>query len=395
MEKILVKCDRLDNFGRGIVKVDNKVMFVRNLLPNEEAYVFKTLEKKKFMEGKVIEIIKTSSDRCDGKCRNEDCGCDLKHLKYDKQLEYKEDKVKNIILKFLNMDNVVRPIVCGNKNWNYRNKVTLKVQGKCGYYKNGTHDFVPINRHELANEKINEIIDLLNEENLSNVTEIVIKSYDETMIVISGNMNIENLKKYVDSIYMNGICVYGLEYVYNHIGDLKFLIGPEAFFQVNDDVTKMLYQEVLNNIEGFNVLDLYCGTGTISLFLAQKVNKVLGIEINKDAVNCANRNKKINNINNVNFICGDVSREIDKLSFKPDCIVVDPPRAGLTKQAIGDILKISPKKIIYVSCDPVTLARDIKLLGKYDVIKITPFDMFPQTHHVECVSVLCRKTIIK
>ncbi len=388
MEKILVKCDRLDNFGRGIVKVDNKVMFVRNLLPNEEAYVFKTLEKKKFMEGKVIEIIKTSSDRCTGKCRNEDCGCDLKHLKYSKQLEYKEDKVKNIILKFLNMDNVVRPIVCGNKNWNYRNKVTLKVQGKCGYYKNKTHDFVAIERHELANEKINEIISLLNKENLNNVTEIVIKSYDEVMIVITGKMNIDNLKKHADSIYMNNSCVYGKKYVYNHINNLKFLVGKEAFFQVNDEITEKLYNEVLNNIDGNNVLDLYCGTGTISLFLAQKVKNVLGIEINKDAVECANLNKKINNINNVNFICGDVSKQIYNLSFKPDSIVVDPPRAGLTKQAINDILKINPKKIIYVSCDPVTLARDIKLLDKYDVIKVTPFDMFPQTHHVECVCVL-------
>lgn len=395
MEKILVKCEKLDNFGRGIVKINNKIMFVKNLLPGEEAYIIKTLDKKNYMEGKIIEIIKKSPDKVEGKCKNEDCGCDLKHLKYSKQLEYKEEKLRNIFLKFLNMDNIVNHIIYGNKNWNYRNKVTLKVKGKCGYYKNKTHDFVPIERHELANEKINKIISLLNEENLSNVTEIVIKAYDEIMIAITGKMNIDNLKKHADSIYMNNICVYGKKYVYNHINNLKFLVGSEAFFQVNNEITEKLYKEVLNNIDGNNVLDLYCGTGTISLFLAQKVKNVLGIEINKDAVECANMNKKINNINNVNFICGDASKEIDKLSFKPDCIVVDPPRAGLTKQAIGDILKISPKKIIYVSCDPVTLARDIKMLNKYEVIKVTPFDMFPQTHHVECVSVLCRKTFIK
>lgn len=391
MDKYLVKCKKIDDFGRGIAFLDGKVMFIPDLLPNEEAYVIKTLDKKKYSLGKVVSFVLKSDDRVLSKCKNDDCGCSLKHLKYEKALEYKNEKVKNIFKKFASLDDVVLKIVYGDKKWNYRNKVTLKVKGKCGYFKNNSHEFVPIDRHELAKEDINNIISILNKEDLSNVSEVIIKAYDEIMVVIKGYMDISNLKKPVSSIYMNDKLVYGSKYIYNHIGDLKFLVGPEAFFQVNDDVTLMLYNKVLDYLpkdKNKTVLDLYCGTGTISLFLSKYYKNVIGIEINKDAYLCANLNKEINDIKNVNFICGDVSKEIDNL--KADIVVVDPPRAGLSKEGIRDILKINPEEIVYVSCDPVTLARDINLLNGYKVVSDTPFDMFPMTYHVENVCLLKR-----
>lgn len=390
MEKYLVTCEKLDDFGRGIAKINNKIVFIPNLLPTEKAYIHIIQDKKKYMVGKIDEIIQISKDRVESKCHNEDCGCDLKYLKYSKALEYKEEKVKNILKKFSSLENVTQKIIPSDITWNYRNKVTLKVQGSCGYYKNNTHDFVSIDRHELAKEEINKIISILNKEDLSNVKEIIIKAYDQIMVVIKGTMNINNLKDYVQSIYMDNKLVYGDKYVYSHINDLKFLIGSEAFFQVNDNVTEKLYNKVIEYLpkNGNNALDLYCGTGTITLLLSKYFKKVIGIEINKDAIECANLNKEINNINNVIFICGDATKEINNIKEKIDTIVVDPPRAGLDKKGIETILKINPNQIIYVSCDPVTLARDINLLKCYKVISVTPFDMFPQTHHVENVCLL-------
>ncbi|MDD6323177.1 MAG: 23S rRNA (uracil(1939)-C(5))-methyltransferase RlmD [Bacilli bacterium] len=389
----LVECERLDDLGRGIAYIDGKIVFISNLLPTEEAYVEIIQEKKKYSIGKVIKLVKKSKYRCNDK--NTDYS-DLSHLKYENQLEYKEKKLTNIFKKF-GIKIKINPIIKGKNIWNYRNKVTLKVEEKCGYYKNSSHDFLPINFHPLANKNINKIIDIISKENLSNVKEIIIKSYDESMVIIKGTMNISKLKKQVQSIYVNEKCIYGNNYVQAHIDNLKFLVGPESFFQVNSEVTTKLYNEVLKNInkEDENILDLYCGAGTISLFLAKKAKRVLGIEINKEAIKCANLNKKLNNIENVDFICGDVSKEIHKIKSKTDVIVVDPPRAGLTKEGIDDILKINPPKIIYVSCDPITLARDIALLKNYEANSSTPFDMFPQTHHVECVSVLHRKSLKK
>ena len=158
------------------------------------------------------------------------------------------------------------------------------------------------------------------------------------------------------------------------------------------NIALKLYNKVLEYLDsGDNVLDLYCGTGTISLFLSKYFDRVIGIEINEEAVRCANLNKKLNHISNAEFICGDASKKIHHLKFQADSIVVDPPRSGLTSDGINDILKINPKKLVYVSCDPMTLARDLKLLkSNYEVKEVTLFDMFPWTYHVESV-VLCIK----
>ncbi len=392
-EKLLVKCEKLDHYGRGLVRSNGKVIFVPGLLPDEEAYIEVVLVKKKFMIGKVLEIVKRSDDRINSKCPYNDCGCALKCFKYEKTLQYKEEKVKEILNKFAHVSLDELKIVPSDIIYGYRNKITLKVKNGVGYYKNGSNDFIGIDKCLLASDRINEIISALNSEDLSLVKEIIIKDFDQVMIIIDGKMNIDNLKRYAKSIYMDDKLVYGDEFVLASIKDLKFLVSKDSFFQVNCNVMEKLYDKVLEYLpkdKNKTVLDLYCGTGTITLLLGKYFKNVVGIEINKEAIRCANKNKVLNKLDNVKFICGDVSKEIHGL--KADYVVVDPPRAGLSKKAISDILKIYPEVLVYVSCDPVTLARDLSLLkDDYNIVSVTPFDMFPFTYHVENVALLMRK----
>ena len=392
MKDVFVKCERLDDFGRGIGYVSGKIIFVPNLLPFEEAMVKIVLNKKKYMVGEVTLLLKKSSDRIEPKCSLENCGCGLKCLKYSKALEFKKNKVIGILKRYADIENVVKEIIPSDDVYFYRNKITLKVKdGKLGYFKNGTNDLIEINRCEIASKKSNEIIKVLKKSDLSKVREIVIKDFGEVMLIIKGDMNIEKLKPLVSSIYINDKLVYGKEFLIAKLGEFKFYVSKDSFFQVNMDVALKLYNKVLEYLDGGkSVLDLYCGTGTISLFLSRYFDEVTGIEINEEAVRCAFLNKKLNNISNVRFICGDVSKIVYDL--KADNIVVDPPRSGLTSKGISDILNINPDRVVYVSCDPMTLARDLKLFEeKYDVKEVTLFDMFPWTYHVESVCLLVRK----
>ncbi len=394
MEEVLVKCERIDHFGRGIGYVLGKIIFVPNLLPKEEAMVKIVLDKKKYMVGEVIKLVKKSDDRILPKCGYENCGCALKSLKYEKTLEFKKEKVIDILKRYSGLTNVVKEIVPSDNIYGYRNKITLKVKGgRLGYFKNGTNDLIEIKRCEIASHKSNEIISVLKELDLSKVREIIIKDFGEVMIIIKGELDIELLKPLVDSIYMNARLVYGKENIVASLGEFKFYLSKDAFFQVNSGVALKLYNKVLDYLDvssGKNVLDLYCGTGTISLFLSKYFDQVVGVEINEEAVKCATLNKNLNNISNVMFICGDVSKEVSGLMAEQ--IVVDPPRSGLTSAGINDILRINPDRLVYVSCDPMTLARDLKLFkDNYEVKEVTLFDMFPWTYHVESVCLLVKR----
>ena len=394
MEEVLVKCERLDHFGRGLGHVSGKIIFVPDLLPNEEALVKIVLDKKKYMVGEVVQLIKKSGNRIIPKCGYDKCGCALKSLDYFKTLEFKKKKVTDILKRYGEIEGVVKEIIPSGNIYAYRNKITLKVKdGKIGYFKNGTNDLIEISRCEIASEKSNEIINILKGSDLSEVREVTIKDFGEIMLIIKGDMDIEVLKPLVSSIYINDNLVYGKENIIANLDDFQFYVSKDSFFQVNMDVALKLYNKVLEYLDkalGKRVLDLYCGTGTISLFLSKYFDEVTGIEINEEAVKCAFLNKKLNNVSNVRFICGDVSKEIHNL--KADNIVVDPPRSGLTIEGINDILKINPDRVVYVSCDPMTLARDLKLLKeKYIVQEVTLFDMFPWTYHVESVCLLLRK----
>ena len=268
----------------------------------------------------------------------------------------------------------------------------MQVNKDFGKNKKKTNEIIAIDKCLLVDNKINEIIKELKQLDVSKVNKIVIKVTNlESMVVFYGNIS-NKINLNVDTIVINDKTIKGDGYINENINGLNFIISPTSFFQVNNVGMINIYNKVLEYVDGGNVLDLYCGTGTISIYVSKKAQNVLGIELNKDAVKDALINKKINNIANVDFISGDVGTILSKNNFKADTVIVDPPRAGLDNNSINNIIKIKPNKIIYVSCDPVTLARDLNILNKYyDVLEITPFDMFGNTYHVECVSVLSRR----
>ena len=389
MKKLVVKIENLDHFGRGIAKVNNMPIFVENSLIGEEVEIIITKEKKNYMEGIVSKYLKVSPLRVESKCLYYDkCGgCDLLHLSYEEQLKYKENKVKEIIKKFSGLDCVNK--IVGGKQFNYRNKITLQVNKKIGYFKKKTNDIIPIDNCLLVDDRINEIINELKQVDVSKVNKIVIRVTNlESMVVFYGDI-INKINLNVDTIVVNDKIIKGNGYIKEEINGLNFIISPTSFFQVNNIGMINIYNKVLDYIDGGNVLDLYCGTGTIGIYVSKKANNVLGIELNKEAIKDAQINKKLNNIKNIDFISGDVGIILSKNNFKADIVIVDPPRAGLDSNSINNIIKIKPNKIIYVSCDPVTLARDLNILKEhYDVLEITPFDMFGNTYHVECVCLL-------
>lgn len=365
-----IQITNLDHQGRGIGRINDKIIFIPNTIPGEIVNAKITLEKKKYLEGSVIEFIKTAPERVSNLCPYyPKCGgCQLLHMPYENQLQYKEQKIINIFNRY-NLGNIkINSIIGSSNNFNYRNKVTFQCHNnQLGYYEDNSNNFINIKNCLLLNNKINEAIESL--------------PLNKNKVVVRTNNNevtFDNEKKIMHTIV-----------------DYKFLVSIDSFFQINDYVTPLLYGKVKNYLKNgeFNtVLDLYCGTGTIGIFISDVVKKVIGIEINQSAIDDAIENSKLNNINNIEFICGDAGKESKKLKIKPDAIIIDPPRAGLNKEAIDTILNFNPQTIIYVSCDPMTLVRDLNILKEqYDIIEVTPFDMFPNTYHVETISLLKRK----
>lgn len=365
-----VKIYELDHQGRGIGKINNKIIFVKNALPNEIVRVKIIKNYSKYCEGEIINIIKQDLDRVDVKCPYYlNCGgCQLLHMNYKRQLKFKDDKIKNIVTKYFKENIKINDIIPTDQ-YNYRNKVTFKINNKeLGFFKEKTHDFIKINYCLLLDEKINKAINNINTDGLN---ELPIRS----------------------SLYEDKIITKKEEFIFEKIDNLLFRISLDSFFQINTIGSIILYKKILEyaNLKGNEkILDLYCGTGTIGIYLSRYAKEVIGIEINKDSIKDANYNKKLNNIKNIKFICNDV-KNIDG-SIKFDIIIIDPPRSGLNKKIIDKIINVNPKIIIYVSCNPMTLARDLGYFDKkYDVLEITPIDMFPNTNHVECVVKLERK----
>jgi len=397
-----VKIENINHQGSGITKINNKITFVPKTIKDDVVEIKIIKEHKNYNEAKLLKINTPSKDRIEYKCPYYDkCGgCHIANLSYEKQLKYKQDKVKNIFKKYNGIE--INPeIIASPNNLHYRNKVTLQVDNKSiGYYEEKTHNIIPIDECLLLSNKMNSIIELLKEKtNKNSITKIIIREIEsKIMINVLGQIKekdiVNILKDKCSSIYINSNWIYGEKQLKEYLEDYKFLISPESFFQINVPQTINLYNQILeyaNPNKEDKILDLYCGTGTIGIFLCKYCKNVLGIEINESSIENANNNKKLNNINNITFKLGDVSKVLDE-NYKADIIVVDPPRSGLDKKTISTILKLNPKKIVYVSCDPITLSRDINLLKeKYELKDIKLFDMFPQTYHVECVMWLCLK----
>ena len=375
----------LDHQGRGISKQNEKVYFIENALPNEEVEVEIIKEKKNIAEGKVIKYYKKNDSLREeplcpyyGICG----GCDIMHIK--NQNKYKQDKINNIIDKYANSNIKVEEVVELNK-YNYRNKITLQVKNnKLGLYKKGSNDIVEINECLLVKEKINEIIKLIKEnQKLDNINQIIIKSMEETMVTFITNkdinINVDYLKKKVESIYINDKLVYGKNKIIAQMDKYKFLVSSNSFFQVNTPVATAMYKYIDSLIPKTNVIfDLYCGTGTIGIFVSNKADKVVGLEINKDAIKDANENKKINNLNNIDFYEANASNIKQKTNLKPDVIIVDPPRSGLDDKMIEDIKNLKPNFHIPINRMGILITKNqIPVLPPIALFKIMAIPVTP------------------
>jgi len=370
-------------------------------LPSEVVNAKLVLEKKKFYEGEIIEIIRTSDDRKKVICPHffECGGCQFLHMDYQKSLNFKQNKVKEIINKYVSTNVMINPIVPSDESLFYRNKITLQVNKMIGYYKEKTNFIIPIEMCYIADSQINKIYNQLKDNiNMDNIDQIIIRSSKKTMesmVIfktknsIDKNQIINLLKEDTDSIYMNNDLVYGKDKIIEKLFDYQFYISPTSFFQVNTNQAEKLYEIAITYADISSedvVLDLYCGTGTIGIVASKYAKKVVGIELNKSAIDDANLNKNLNNIPNIEFYAGDVGKILSRKNYHPNVVIVDPPRSGLDSLAIKEIINIKPRKMVYVSCDLMTLARDLNMLSQYFEIKeLTPVDLFPQTSHVESV----------
>jgi len=398
----MLKIEKLDHYGRGITKLDNKTVFVKDALPDEIVEINIIKEKKNYAEANVLKYIQKSNNRIEPKCPyyNSCGGCNIMHIPYEDQLKFKQNKIENIIKKYLNNEVKINDIVSSDRIDFYRNKTTFQVQEKIGFYKENTYNIINIDSCTISDKLINNSIKFLKRLNLKEITKITCRTgLNELMIIIetqNENLDITPLKEIAHSIYLRTnnkyIHKFGSENIYEKLENYKFKISPDSFFQVNIDTCLKLYNKVKEYVKNNkNVIDLYCGTGTIGIFVSEN-NNVIGIEMNEYAIKDAIDNKKLNNIKNIDFICGDSGKKLKDLNFMPDTIIVDPPRNGLNKETINNILKFDSKEIIYVSCDPMTLVRDLNALNEYyDIKEITPFDMFPNTHHIETVAYLTKK----
>ena len=390
---MIVKVDKLSHDLRGITKINNKITFINNALLGEIVDIKLINEKKNFNEAKVIFYIEKSSDRIENKCPYSDkCGgCDFGYLNYKTSLMYKKNMVINVMKRYAGLD--INPsIIPSDDIFGYRNKISLKISnGKLCLIEENSSNCISINKCLLVNDNINKIIKILNDCDLYGIFDIVIRGTYEIMVIINGddinNDIICRLDGNVSSIVFNGNVIYGKEYINILVDKFKYAIYPNSFFQVNTCMIKGLYDEVKECAgSGHSLLDLYCGAGTIGIYLADNFDDVHGIEINYDAITGANVNKKINNIKNISF---DMVNANNILINNYDVIVVDPPRGGLDKKTITNLLNSGAEKIVYVSCSAITLARDIGMLKEeYVLDKITLFDNFPNTKHVESVCLL-------
>ena len=390
-----VKIIDIDHKGNGITRIDNKIVFVPKCITGDVVDIDIVKSHKKYDEGRVNKIIQYSEDRIESLCPYyELCGgCNISTLNYNKQLEYKKNKIINIFKRYLDMD--INPEIIGSDDrYEYRNKITFQSRDGIVGLVSIDNNLINMDRCALVSERVNELYNIICKEDLSNVRKIIIKECDNGLILmVDGNMNIDNIQDKCLSIYVGNTCVCKNDDGYINIGDIKYRVSMDSFFQVNTKNISRLYDVVIKYGDfkkSDKVIDLYCGVGSISLYVSKYVNSVLGIEIIEDAIKDAKENARLNGIDNAEFICGDVSKLVDD-NVSGNVVIVDPPRVGLDSHTIEVLNKIDVDKLIYVSCDPMTLVRDLSKLESYEIVDITLVDMFPQTHHCEVVVLLNRK----
>ena len=391
-----IKIEKISYDGKGIGYIDGKVAFVSNALPNEIVNAKIIKENKNYYECETQEIIEKSKNRIKPACPyfNECGGCSYMHVTHEDEVEYKVNALKEILKRNVVIDANVSTIISNNE-LGYRNKLSLKVENyEFGFYKEESHEFIKIDECPLASLAIRNIFKLkeylkFKEGNIlirSNFNdEIIIKINSESSV----DLNIEKLKEHIKlvGIIINQKVLYGEDFFIEQVHNYFYKVNINSFFQINlnilDKVINLLRKKEYNT-----VADLYCGVGTLGIPL--KKQKLYGIEIVKEAVIDAIYNAKINKQDN-KYLLGS-AEAINKINAKIDTIIIDPPRAGLNKKTLDFLINSQSDNLIYMSCNPMTLAKNLKSLSTvYNIEEVFYLDMFPRTKHIECVSVLSRK----
>lgn len=438
---IKITIDDLGTHGEGIGRYQGYTLFVDGGLPGEEVEVKVIKVNKNFGFGKLLHTVTSSPNRVEPKCAvSRQCGgCQLQHLSYGAQLEYKTKKVRDVLERIGKIENVVVHDTIGMEDpWHYRNKVTYPVRSDNGLTKIG---FYAGRSHRVVEHKTCYIQEQRNDEIVSTVKEWMIRfgitPYDEKkgtgmvrhimtrhsskqdlfhVTLVTNKRKMKHLDQLIEALsqldYIDGFStslhmeknnvilgetvdlMWGNLYLEDAIGDNSFTISPKSFFQVNQKQTEVLYDKTIElaGLTGEEVaLDLYCGIGTITTALARKCKEVIGVEIAEAAILDAVKNAELNQIDNVRYYVGAAEEVIPSLikeeELSADIVVVDPPRKGCEESLLETIASIGPAKMIYVSCDPGTLARDLKYMVEkgYEVIEVQPVDLFPHTLHVETI----------
>lgn len=395
-----IKIEKMEHQGRGIGYVDGKVTFIKNALPEEIVLGKVIKETKNYNVAEVVEYKKKSEHRKEPFCPYFTIcgGCDLEHMNYEDTLNYKKEKVENI----LNKEKISFPeiqVIENSKQKNYRNKLSLKIENsKIGFYESSSHTLIEIDKCPLAKESINNCLKELKKLQIKNGSVTIRSNYnDEILLILKTKEQVEFRieefpKSKIVGVILNDKIIYGQNFFYERLKGCLFKVSYDAFFQVNPYITSKMFQLVSENIENSNVvLDLYAGVGTLGIIASKKAKKVYSIEIIKNAVLDNAENKKLNQCANVFPILGDAFKTLPKIKENFDTILIDPPRSGLDTNTCAFLEKSKAKKIIYISCNPLTLARDLKeLIKKYKIKKFMIMDMFSYTHHVESFVVLER-----
>ena len=440
-----INIDSLGSKGEGVGRIQGFTIFVEGALPKERVLVKIVKTAKSYAYAKLLHIIQKSTKRVEPKCPYfKMCGgCQLQHLSYGGQLEYKTQQVKDALERIGHLKNVeVLPTLGMEEPWKYRNKAQFPasmVKGKpvLGFYMARSHNLIEIKdcpiQHDI-NGKVTALvhkyvqtynIPVYQEKTHKGVIRHVVTRVgfhsNQLMIIIVTNGELPGKKELISmlkegipavtSIIQNyqtartnvvlgrkNVTLWGSDYIMDAIGDLKFKISPLSFYQVNPVQTEKLYAKALEfaALTGKEtVIDAYCGVGTISLFLAGSASKVYGIEVLPQSVEDAKENARINGIENVEFLIGEseiVIPRLFKLGVKADVVIVDPPRKGCDEKLLKTIVEIATERMVYISCNPATLARDLKYMVEngYKVEKVQSVDMFPQTSHVETVVLMSR-----
>lgn len=441
-DELVVDIIDINSEGRGVGRYNNFTFFIDGGTIGDKVK-FRVKEiKKSFGLGEVVEILEPSPYRVESKCSYfPECdGCQLHNLDYKRQLEFKRDMVQNDLERIGKIADIEVNEVLGMENpYRYRNKADFKVgkDDKIGYFKRESHNLIPIDKCIIQDEIVDEIIDLVKQymkewevagydkktkkgiiknllvrttkDNKAMVVIVTKKSrlprQEELIKILTSNENIvsiyQNIQPDDRSILLGekDVHLYGEEKLIDSIGEYKFLISPKSFFQVNPRQTEILYDKVVEylDLKGHEtVVDLYCGIGTIGIYLSKYAKQIYGVETVREAIEDGKENLKLNGIENMEFIKGrsqDILPKFNDQEVKIDALIVDPPRKGLDTGLIDTIEQASPEKIVYVSCNPATLSRDLKYLTEkgYKVQEVQPVDMFGMTTHVEAVTLLTKE----